>query len=115
MNIEPKQFKQMAELFEEQQSLECFASYLHELKKHYDFTYGFDGGDLLTAEASNVKMKMTYHIDLTLHKGRLQVRERTFRDGVLIGNTEHLIQLGQTVRREYVLQKAFPKLALFSK
>lgn len=114
MNIEPKQFKQMVELFTERQTLDCFASYLHELCKHYAFTYGFDSEDLLTAEASNTKLKMTYHIDLTNHKGRIQVRERTFRDGTLIDNIDQMVYRTQTARCEKVIQNAFTKLALFS-
>ena len=115
MNIELPPFTQMAELFLEKGNLDCYASYLQELQKHYDFTYDYSHEESITAEAKNPKMDMSLYIDLTAHKGRIQIRERTFRGDTQIGDVDHQIQRDQNDRRASVIRLTFTRLANFSK
>ena len=115
MNIELPPFTHMAELFLEKGNLDCYASYLHELQKHFTFTYDYDHSESITAEAKNDKMDMSLFIDLTVHKGRIQVRERTFRGDTQIGNVDHQIQRDQNDRRASVIRLTFTRLAHFNK
>ena len=115
LNIELTQFTRMAGLFLEKGNLDCYASYLHELQKHYDFTYDYSHEESITAEAKNTKMDMSLYIDLTVHKGRIQVRERTFRGDTQIGNVDHQIQRDQDDRRASIIRLTFTRLAHFSK
>lgn len=115
MEIELPPFTRMADLFLEKCNLDCYASYLHELQKHYKFTYDYSHDESITAEAKNPKMDMSLYIDLTVHKGRIQVRERTFRGDTQIGNVDHQIQRDHTDRRATIIRATFTRLANFSK
>lgn len=115
MKLTTEAFRELSKQFLTTLTLEGYAQYLQELAKHYDFEYIYHHSESLELIAKNRKMNMALYVDLTVHKSRIQLRERTYRGDRQIDIKDHQLQRDHDDRRGEVIRLAFNRIAHFSK